>query len=111
MKCAEVIKYCLSLPDSEQQLLNSEGTSMAFTIGKRPFAYFETGAPIQWQFSLQVTEALFNDLYSPPKIRQVEKGDGYWLTITRVENFADEDLMDMIRWSYRENSTAATCNA
>lgn len=102
MHAADVMKYCLELPETERHSLTGQGTSFSFTINSEPFAYFETGAPIQWQFSLRVSDELFVIMHNPPMVRQAAKPNDNWITINRVENFDDSYLKELIRWSYRK---------
>lgn len=101
MKCAEVIKFCRQIPGSEQRNLNHLGTAIGFFAQGVQFALFETGAPIQWQFSLPVSEDLYESLHSPPRILKADKGDGHWITIARVENFPDDELISLIKQAYQ----------
>ena len=106
MKCAEVIQYCKGLPKSALKPLNKPGTHISFVVNnegeEKAFAFFETGAPIQWQFSVRVTEEQFESMQSPPRIRAADKPDGYWITIARVENYDEDELIDLIQWSYQQ---------
>lgn len=102
MTYIDVMKYCLSLPGAERKAVSPSGNRFAFTIGANIFGYFETGAPIQWQFSLRVTPEHFDELPNPPKVRQVaEWTEDHWITIRRVENFDGEFLKELIGWSYQ----------
>jgi len=103
MKCAEVFQYCRELPQSEQKTLDQDGTAIAFVAAEKPFAFFETGAPIQWKFSIQVTEELYEALHRPPKVRQTDKGEGFWLTIIGVDDYPEDELVEMIDWSYQQS--------
>ena len=111
MKYVDVMKYCLSLPDAARKPLNAEGNAFAFTVGESVFGHFATGAPIQWRLSLRVTLQNFEALPSPPRIRQAQDQfntdhDDYWITITRVENFDDDQLKALIDWSYQRAQQA-----
>ena len=106
MTYADVLKYCLALPDT-QKCFSSNGKAFSLTVGNVPFAYFETGAPIQWQFVIRVTEALYEELPRPPQVRKTERGEGHWIIIARVENFDEKKLKEMILWSYQQNLAAA----
>ncbi|GAB1260463.1 MmcQ/YjbR family DNA-binding protein [Aurantivibrio plasticivorans] len=106
MKYSEVMTYCLSFPETKRQALSAEGNAFALLAQSSPFGYFETGAPIQWRFSLRVTESHFNDLANPPLVRKAgDKGKegqhDYWITIQRVENFSETLLKELIQWSYQ----------
>lgn len=118
MKYVEVMQYCLSFPGSQRELVNSSGNAFALTAGSRVFGYFETGAPIQWQFSLKVTPENYEALPNPPQVRQNRvrqdkaredkatedsaRQDDYWITIQRVENFDEKLLKELIDWSYQQ---------
>ena len=102
MTYADVLKYCLALPDTQKRYSSNSGKGFSLNVGDEPFAYFETGAPIQWQFVIRVTEALLDELCHPPQVRKTERGEGHWLIIARVENFDEERLKELIRWSYRQ---------
>ncbi len=111
MKYVEVLKYCLSLPDSARKPLNDSGMAFAFTVGDSVFGHFATGAPIQWKLSLRVTQQHFEELPNPPRIRQARDQfnidhDDYWITIARVENFDDDFLKELIDWSYQRAQLA-----
>lgn len=110
MKYVEVMQYCLSFPNSERRVLNRSGNAFALTVGSKPFGYFETGAPIQWQFSLQVTPQHYDELPNPPQVRQAsgKPGDN-WITIQRVENFDEEFLKELIDWSYQQVAQQLAC--
>ena len=102
MKYTEVMKYCLSFPDAERELLSPAGNAFALTVGSRAFGYFETGAPIQWRFSVRVSEQQFHELPNPPQVRQArDKPEDHWITIARVENFDGEFLKELIEGSYQ----------
>lgn len=101
MKYVDVIRYCQSLPHTSKQEYSSDGTAFSFNVGEHPFAWFETGAPIQWKFSIQVTPDLFDQLHSPPKVVQVDKPGGQWLKITRIETFDEPQVKAWIDWSYQ----------
>ena len=103
MKYIDVMKYCLSFPQSERKLLNSAGNAFALLAGSTPFGFFETGAPIQWQFSLPVEPQRFDELLNPPQVRQAKyKPNDHWITIQRVENFDEVLLKELIDWSYQQ---------
>ena len=102
MKYVEVMRYCLSLPNTKQEALNASGKAFALKVGNNVFGQFETGAPIAWQFKLRVTPEHYEELPNPPKVRQVkDMDDDNWLIIERVENFDDEFLKELIDWSYQ----------
>ena len=62
---------------------------------------FETGAPIQWKLSLEVSEEQFRVLIYPPQITQAkDKPAGHWITIARVENCDEGLLKELIAGSY-----------
>lgn len=102
MKYVDVLKYCLALPAAQKHYSSASGNAFSLTVGNEPFAYFETGAPIQWQFVIRVTPVLFDELHKPPQVRKTERDKGHWLTIARVENFDEEHLKELIQWSYRQ---------
>lgn len=106
MKYSDVLKFCLALPGTTRQPLSERGQSFALAVDSMPFAFFETGAPIQWQFVVRVNDVLATELIDPPHVRAASSGagrdDGHWLTILRVENFAEEQLKSMISWSYQQ---------
>lgn len=101
MNYIDVMKYCLSFPDTQRQVLTASGTKFALIVKDKPFGYFETGAPIQWQFSLRVTAEHFEELPNPPMVRKAtDKPEDHWITIERVENFNSHHLKELISWSY-----------
>lgn len=101
MKYSEVIKYIQSHDKVVKQSLNPNGTAFGFCVEDVIFAYFETGAPIQWRLTLEVTEAQYVELHFPPQIVQArDKPEGHWLTIVRLENFDEELLTQLIDASY-----------
>ena len=102
MKYIEVLQYCLALPDTSKHYSSQAGNAFSLTAGDAAFAYFETGAPIQWQFVVRVTEELYDKLHNPPQVRKTDRGDGHWLVITRVENFDEGLLKELIHWSYEQ---------
>lgn len=107
MNYIDVMKYCLSFPNAERISLTEKGNIFALSVGTTPFGYFETGAPIQWQFTLRVTAEHFDELPDPPKVRQAkDKGEDHWLTIERVENFDGDLLKELIAWSYQRAQSA-----
>lgn len=98
----EVMKFCLSFPGAERQPLSTPGNAFALMVDTKIFGYFETGAPIHWQFSLRVTPEHFNELPNPPKVRQVkDREDDHWITIARLDSFDGELLKELIGWSYQ----------
>lgn len=97
----QVIKYCATQQGVNRKTLNTLGTAFAFEVADTIFAYFETGAPIQWRLSVRVSEDDFNNLHFPPKVLQSkDKLDDRWLTIMRVENFDETQLNTLIDYSY-----------
>ena len=107
MNYIDVMKYCLSFPDAERTLITPSGNEFALTVGPHPFGYFETGAPIQWQFTLRVTPERFDELPDPPKVRQAKhREEDHWITIERVENFDGDLLKELIAWSYQRAQSA-----
>lgn len=102
MKYSDVLKYCLALPDTQKHYSSNSGNAFSLTVDNEPFAHFETGAPIQWQFIVRVTAALHEELHNPPQVRKTEREKGHWLIIARVENFEEERLKELIQWSYRQ---------
>jgi len=100
MKCADVMKFCQALPDSQQHQLSGQETEIQFSANGNPFALFHTGAPIQWQFTLAVTPDQQAEMVSPPRIRTSTRYPGTWVTIARVENYDDEALVEMIVAAY-----------
>lgn len=101
IKYADVFNYCLSLPDVNQQIHADRGKAFSFNVQGRPFAWFETGAPIQWKFSLRVENDLYHTLLNPPKVCQADKPDGQWLMISRIETFDEPQVMELIDGSYQ----------
>lgn len=103
MTYPEVMKYCLSLPGAQRNVLSAANDAMALMVGSNAFGYFETGAPIQWQFSVRVTPEHYEALPNPPQVRQAsDKPDDHWITIQRVENFDGKLLKALIDWSYHQ---------
>jgi predicted DNA-binding protein (MmcQ/YjbR family) len=103
----EVMKFCLSFPGAERKTLTESGNAFGLMVGTKMFGYFETGAPIHWQFSLRVTPEHFDELPSPPNVRKVtEREDDHWLTIARVDSFDGELLKELISWSYQRAQAA-----
>lgn len=101
MKYSEVMKYLVNFPEAVKTPLNDTGTAFGFMVGGTIFAYFETGAPIQWKLTLRVSELQYNELHYPPQILQArDKPPGYWLTIVRLENFDEPLLKELIEGSY-----------
>lgn len=101
MKYSEVLKYLVNFPGAVKAPLNDTGTAFGFKVGETIFAYFETGAPIQWKLTLRVNEQQFQQLHYPPQILQArDKPPGYWLTIVRLENFDEPLLKELIEGSY-----------
>lgn len=107
MTYSDVLKYCLSLPNTQKHYSSTKGNAFSLSVGDEAFAYFETGAPIQWQFVVRVTPALFEQLHRPPQVRKTEKENGHWLTIARVENFDEDYLKQLIQWSYQQATACA----
>ncbi len=107
MKYGDVLNYCLSLPAAEKHYSSASGNAFSLSVGTEPFAYFETGAPIQWQFVVRVTAVLFEELYFPPQVRKTERGEGHWLIIARVENFDEDRLKELVHWSYQQAAQSA----
>lgn len=106
----EVMKYCLGLPGVERRSTGSAGNAFVFVAGENVFAYFETGAPVQWRLTLRVTEEHYEGLYFPPKVIYAEdKPGGDWLTIVRVESFDETLLKELIDWSYNNAAKSAEC--
>jgi len=107
MSYIDVMKYCLSFPNAARKPLTASGTVFALVVGESAFGYFETGAPIQWQFSLRVPAEQFDSLPNPPMVRQAsDKPDDNWITIERVENFNSNSLRELISWSYQKALTS-----
>ncbi|HRH77762.1 MAG TPA: MmcQ/YjbR family DNA-binding protein [Cellvibrionaceae bacterium] len=111
MKYSEVIPYILSFDHVVKRTLNDAGTAIGFSVQERMFAFFETGAPIQWKLSLEVSEEQFRVLIYPPQITQAkDKPAGHWITIARVENCDEGLLKELIAGSYAKaiakNATA-----
>ena len=115
MKYIDVMKYCLSLPNSQRRAITPAGNKFALLAGESVFGYFETGAPIQWQFSLPVSAQRFDNLLNPPQVRHADTSHEQfpwrqkpdlqhenWITIQRVENFDEVLLKELIDWSYRQ---------
>lgn len=103
MTYIDVVKYCLTFPNAHRQVLSQSGNVFALMVNNETFGQFETGAPVQWQFSLRVTPEDFEALPNPPHIRQADtQARDYWITIRRVENFDEQQLKKLIEWSYRK---------
>ncbi|HMW49997.1 MAG TPA: MmcQ/YjbR family DNA-binding protein [Cellvibrionaceae bacterium] len=101
MKYSEVIPYILSFDQVTRRTISESGTAIVFCLQERIFAYFETGAPIQWKLSLEVSEAQLRELIYPPQITHAkDKPAGHWITIARVENCDEELLKELIAGSY-----------
>ncbi len=112
MNYIDVMKYCLAFPNAERQPLTKSGNAFALMVNGTAFGYFETGAPIQWQFTLRVSEVNFETMPNPPMVRKASKtDDDHWLTIERVENFNGELLKELIAESYQRASVAACSTA
>lgn len=102
MTYIDVMKYCLALPDASRQQLDGSGHAFALLVGSQMFGYFETGAPVHWQFSLRVDPKHYDTLINPPMVRPVpDRVDDHWITIQRVENFDGGKLKNLIDWSYQ----------
>lgn len=107
MTYIDVVRYCLSFPGTQRQVLNEAGNAFGLMVGQSMFGHFETGAPIQWQFTLRVTPEHFEELPNPPHVRQAQSPQGdHWITIRRVENFDDQLLKNLIDWSYQHAQKA-----
>lgn len=65
MKYVDVLNYCQSLPDVQKHYSSGSCNAFSLKVANEPFAYFETGAPIQWQFVVRVTAALFVEESAP----------------------------------------------
>jgi predicted DNA-binding protein (MmcQ/YjbR family) len=103
MTYKEVIKFCMALEGVSRKVLGEQGNAFALTVADSIFAYFETGAPIQWRLSLQVTAQNYDRLHFPPKtIQDKNRPGGNWLTIVRVESFDEQLLVELITWSYQQ---------
>lgn len=101
MKYSEVIPYILSFDQVTRRTISETGSAIVFCLQEQIFAYFETGAPIQWKLSLEVSEEQLAELIYPPQITQAKnKPDGHWITIARVENCEEQLLKDLIAGSY-----------
>lgn len=107
MTYTDVVKYCLTFPNTRRQVLSDSGSAFALMVDTRMFGHFATGAPVQWQFSLRVTPEDFKALPYPPHVRQDDsRQDDHWITIRRVENFDEHLLKSLIDWSYRKAQLA-----
>lgn len=103
MNYKEAITYCLSLPGTHKALEATEKHRIVLSVNNQIYGLFETGAPIQWKFSLQVAPEEVDKLVEPPLIRAADIGvDGHWVTIERLENFDGERLKNLIGWSYQQ---------
>ncbi|TVZ40830.1 putative DNA-binding protein (MmcQ/YjbR family) [Alteromonadaceae bacterium 2753L.S.0a.02] len=111
MKYVDVMKYCLAKPGTTRVALNNAGTAFGFSANGAFFGYFQTGAPIQWRLTLEVTEENYEKLLFPPKVLPADdKPKGKWLTIVRVESFDEELLLELIDWSYQSNVPSEALN-
>ncbi len=108
MKYIDVLKYCLSLPDTRKESEVGQGQRFTLLRQDQPFAFFETGAPIQWQFVIRVSADQYESFYNPPQVRKTDRKPGFWIVITRVENFDGELLKDLIQWSYQQAALVKT---
>lgn len=103
MQYMDVAKFCLSLPEAQRTSLSKSGSAFMFSVKGNAFGYFETGAPVQWRFSLRADQADIEDLVDPPRV-QIDKSktDDLWLVIGRVEAFDEALLLEKIRQSYNK---------
>ncbi len=102
MKYVDVVRHCMALAGVTRSTISASGNAFSFNVNNEVFAYFETGAPIQWRFSLRVTAQQYEELHYPPKVLQAkDKPGGPWLTIVRVESFDETLLVDLINASYQ----------
>lgn len=105
MNYVDVIRYCLALPNTRRETTSASGNAFAINYAEVPFGTFRTGAPVQWKFSLRVSEMQHRDMHNPPRIFQAKTEDqwdnDYWLTIARVESCDEAQLKEMIDWSYQ----------
>lgn len=103
MTYIDVVRYCLAFPNTQRQVLSESGNAFGLMVGSTLFGHFETGAPVQWQFTLRVSAEDFVALPNPPHIRQAESAlGGHWITIRRVENFDEHLLKNLIDWSFHD---------
>lgn len=108
MQYVEVIKFCLSLPRTKRVAASDLGNAFKLCVDESVFGYFETGAPVQWHFSLRVAPDKSDDFLNPPSVRKAaDKTDDNWLTIQRVENFDEDLLKELIQGSYERAQQAA----
>lgn len=108
MKYVDVMKYCLSLEGVTRKKISPSGDAFAFAVEENVFAYFETGAPVAWRFSLLVSDEDYENLFNPPKIiRAKDKPEGNWMTIGRVEAMEDAPLLRLINWSHQQAISTA----
>lgn len=105
MNYKEAISYCLSLPGTNKTLEATEKHRIVLSVNDQIYGLFETGAPIQWKFTLQVAPEEVEELVEPPLIRSADMDDeGHWVTIERLENFDGDRLKSLITWSHQQAS-------
>ncbi len=103
MNYKDAMNYCLSLPGTQRQIEMSNKQIFSLSVNNTVFGLFETGAPIQWKFSVQVAPEKLKSLLNPPMVKVAEvDSEGCWITIVRLENFDGDQLKRLIDWSYQQ---------
>ena len=108
MNYSEALSYCLSLPETSKHLESGKRHRIVLSVDGECYGLFETGAPIQWQFTVQIDPDQLESLLNPPQVRAADMaGGGCWITIERLENFDGARLQQLIDCSYQRSREGA----
>lgn len=101
MNSQQLQQLCRQFGGSCETLHDAPSNVLVYSVGGRNFAYFKTSEPERWRFSLRVSSERFLELTDMPGVKPARyMGRFHWVTIVRVEAFAEEYLRELLHDSY-----------
>jgi len=76
---------------------------LIYSVGGKSVAWFKTGEPERWRFSLRATPDRFVELTDIPGIKPARyMARFHWVTIVDVRRVPVAYLTELVEWSYRK---------
>ena len=103
MNVARLRILCAGFPGAAERLYKEPYNILVCHVGGRTFAYFKTGQPERWRFSVRATPDRFLELTDRPGIKPARyRGRYHWVTVVKVQSVPEDYLAELVQWSYRK---------
>ena len=103
MDIEQLKSFCKGFAGTTETLHGNPSNVLVYTVGAKNFAYFKTSEPEMWRFSIRVSPDRFLELTDRAGVKPARyMGRFHWITITKVHEFPDSYLTELVEWSYRK---------